>query len=90
MTELSMTLMIASRILVLALGLVITVLGVRAYRRKRAAHLRNAAIGFGIVTLGVFVEGGLYHAAGYDLVTVHIVESLVVSVGFIVILDSLR
>lgn len=90
MTELALSLMLVSRLLVFALGAAITVLAVGAYRRRPSDYLRNAAVGFAIVTLGVFVEGALYHVVGVDLVTVHIVESLLVSAGFAVIIASLR
>ncbi len=90
MTDLSLTLMAISRVAVFTLGFAITVLGFRAYRRKRTRYLRNATLGFGVVTVGVFLEGVLYHVAGFDLVAVHIAESIVVSVGFLVILSSLR
>ena len=90
MTELPLTLMVLSRITVLVLGLAITAFGFRAFRSNRAEYLLKAAIGFGIVTVGVFLEGVLYHAAGFDLITVHAIESIVVSIGFLVILASLR
>lgn len=90
MTALPLTLMVFARVVVLTLGIVITVLGFRAYRRRRTRYLRKAVIGFGIVTVGIFLEGILYHVASVDLVTVHIVESVLVSAGFLVILASLR
>lgn len=83
-------LMTLSRITVLVLGLAITAFGFRAYRRKRTEYLRKAAIGFAIVTIGVFLEGVLYHVAGFDLFVVHTIESIVVSIGFLVILASLQ
>lgn len=90
MTEKPLMFMTLSRIVVLALGLAITAYGFRAYRRDRSEYLRKAAIGFGIVTVGVFLEGVLYHVADFDLIAVHTIESMVVSIGFLVILASLR
>lgn len=90
MTELPLTLMVLSRITVLVLGLAITGYAFRAYRINRTDYLLKAALGFGIVTVGVFLEGALYHAAGFDLIMVHAIESVVVSSGFLVILASLR
>ena len=78
------------RLLVLVLGVTITYYSVAAYRRTRVPYLRNAAVGFGIITVGVFVEGVLFELAGLDLAVVHIVESVAVGLGFLVLLVSLR
>lgn len=78
-----------TRILVLVLGLSIAYFSYKAYAETGSLYLRNAAIGFGIVSLGVFLEGVLFELLGWDLVLVHIIESLVVSIGFGVILYSL-
>jgi hypothetical protein len=52
--------------------------------------MRNAAIGFGIITLGVFIEGVLFEFGGLDLALVHIIESVAIGLGFVVLLISLR
>lgn len=61
-----------------------------AYRRTKTRYMRDASIGFGIITLGVFIEGVLFRFLGLDLVSVHIIESVAVALGFIVLLISLR
>ena len=77
------------RTLVLLLGLSIAYLSYRAYQRTGSRYLRNASIGFAIVAFGVFLEGVLYQLFDWSLVTVHIVESVVIAIGFTVLLYSL-
>lgn len=78
------------RVLVLVLGLFITYYSLQAYRRTGTPYMRNATIGFGIITLGVFLEGVLFEFAGIDLAVVHIIESIAIGLGFLVLLISLR
>lgn len=78
------------RVIVLCLGLLITYYSFKAYRRTRAEYMRNASIGFGIITIGVFVEGVLFEIGGFDLTHSHIIESVAIGLGFLVLLLSLR
>jgi hypothetical protein len=82
--------LVAVRLLVLALGILITYYSFEAYRRTGTYYMRNAAIGFGIITLGVFIEGVLFEFAGVDLAVVHVIESVAIGLGFVVLLISLR
>lgn len=83
-------LLVATRLAVLALGLAVTAISYRAYRRTGTPYLRTAAVGFGIISVGVFVEGVLFELVGLDLALVHVVESLAIGLGFLVLLRSLR
>ena len=83
-------LLVTVRLLVLGLGVLITYYSLEAYRRTRTHYLRNASIGFGIITLGVFIEGVLFEFGGLDLALVHIIESVAIGIGFAVLLISLR
>lgn len=78
------------RLVVLGLGLLITLYSVKAYRRTRERYMRDAALGFGVITLGVFIEGVLFEFGGLDLAIVHIVESVAIGLGFLILLRSLR
>lgn len=78
------------RLVVLALGATVTYYSVKAYRRTKAHYMRNAAIGFAIITIGVFIEGLLFNVVGLDLELVHLVESVAIGLGFFVLLVSLR
>nr|WP_222845536.1 hypothetical protein [Natronomonas salsuginis] len=82
--------LVVVRLLVLALGILITYYSFEAYRRTGTYYMRNAAIGFGIITLGVFIEGVLFEFAGVDLAVVHVIESVAIGLGFVVLLISLR
>ncbi|WP_311173355.1 DUF7521 family protein [Halobellus ordinarius] len=82
--------LVVVRLLVLALGILITYYSFEAYRRTGTYYMRNAAIGFGIITLGVFIEGVLFEFAGVDLAIVHVIESVAIGLGFVVLLISLR
>lgn len=84
------TVLVLVRLVVLALGAAITYYSLKAYRRTRTRYLRDAALGFGIITVGVFVEGVLFELVGLDLVIVHVVESIAIGLGFLVLLYSLR
>ncbi|HKJ58894.1 MAG TPA: hypothetical protein VKA37_06675 [Halobacteriales archaeon] len=90
MVDTTTAVLVAIRLIVLVLGVLITYYSFEAYRRTRTHYLRNASVGFGIITLGVIIEGILYEFGGLDLALVHVVESVAIGVGFIVLLISLR
>jgi hypothetical protein len=76
------------RAMVLVLGLATTTVAFRAYRRQGSRYLRDATLGLGIITAGVLVEGVLFRLASLDLTTVHLVESVAIGLGFLVLLSS--
>lgn len=78
------------RAAVLVLGVGVTVTAARAYRRVGEPYLRDAAVAFGIITAGVLIEGVLFQFTTLDLTAVHLVESVAIGVGFLVLLRSLR
>jgi len=80
--------LIAARIAVLLLGLATTAISFRAYRRTNARYLRDATLGFGVMTFGVFVEGALYQLTPIGLTHVHIIESVAIGLGFVILLRS--
>ncbi|WP_265108830.1 DUF7521 family protein [Halosolutus halophilus] len=90
MVDTTTAILLVVRTLVLVLGILITYYSFEAYRRTGTYYMRNAAIGFGIITLGVFIEGVLFEFGGLDLALVHIIESVAIGLGFIVLLISLR
>ncbi|MDQ2050448.1 hypothetical protein RBH26_08100 [Natronolimnohabitans sp. A-GB9] len=75
--------------LVLVVGGVITYFAFKAYRRTRQRALGLLALGFGLVTLGLFLAGLLYELLGVRLATGVLLESLLVLAGFLVIAYSL-
>lgn len=82
--------LVIARVIVLSLGLLITYYSVQAYRRTGLPFMRTTAIGFAVITLGVFLEGLLFEFLGLDLAVVHIVESVAIAMGFLVLLFALR
>lgn len=83
-------LLVAAKVIVLALGLAIASLAFLAYRRSRSRLLLGLAVGFALVAFGSFVEGILYEVLGRDLATGHVVESAFVVAGLSLIALLLR
>jgi hypothetical protein len=77
-----------ARVSVLLLGVAATAISVRAYRSVRTRYLRDASIGFAVITAGVFIEGLLFQFTPLTLVQVHLVESLAIAIGFVALLRS--
>lgn len=73
------------RLGVCLLGLSVTRVSYVAYRRSGEPFLRDATIGFAAISVGVFVEGVLFNGFALDLTTAHIVESLTVGLGLLVL-----
>ncbi|QZY00477.1 DUF7521 family protein [Halobaculum rubrum] len=78
------------RAVVFLLGVAVTATATRAYHRVGEPYLRDAAVAFGVVTVGVLIEGVLFQFTSLDLTAVHLVESVAIGVGFLVLLRSLR
>lgn len=83
-------LLVVSRMAVLAVALAVTAISYRAYRRTGTRYLQTAAVGFAVISVGVFIEGVLFELVGLDLAIVHIVESVAIGIGFLILLQSLR
>lgn len=88
--DLAQIVLVIARIIVLSLGLLITYYSLQAYRRTGLPFMRTTAIGFSVITVGVFLEGLLFEFLGLDLAIVHIVESVAVAIGFLILLVALR
>jgi hypothetical protein len=89
-------LFVASNLLLLVLGGTITVLSYGAYRRNEGRRaLRDASIGFGLITVGSLVEGvyelGIrgYELGGRELLALHTVEGVLIAGGLAIIFYSL-
>lgn len=82
--------LVVSRVAVLALALAVTAISYRAYRRTGQRFLRTASVGFAVISVGVFVEGVLFELLELNLAIVHIVESVAIGIGFLILLQSLR
>lgn len=80
--------LIGVRVVLLLLGVATTAISFQAYRQDRTSYLRNATLGFALITLGVLVEGFLYQLTDLTLTQVHIVESVALACGLSVLLLS--
>jgi len=83
-------LLVAAKIVVLALGMSIAGLAFLAYRRNASRLMLGLSVGFALVALGSFLEGFLFEILAWDLMTVHLIESAFVLVGIGTIAVLLR
>lgn len=74
---------------VLVLGGLVTHFAYRAYRRTHGQELRLFALGFGLLTLGFAVGGGLHQLLGADLLTGVLAQSLFSALGLATLVYSL-
>lgn len=80
---------IIAKLVVLVLGGVITHLAYRAFRRTGATALKLFAIGFGVITVGALIGGGIDQFSGFGLAVGVLVQSSLTAVGFGVLAYSL-
>jgi len=80
---------VALKTATLVLGGSITFYAVKAYRRNGSTALRALALGFGSVTMGALLAGGVDWLLPVDSTLAFVVESLFTVAGFAVILGSL-
>lgn len=91
-------LFVASNLVVLLLGGILTVLSATALRRSPGNQaFRGAVVGFGAITLGTVVEAiyelGIrksYHLGGRELLFLHTVEGVLVAIGLAALFYSLQ
>lgn len=88
MTDVWSLSLIGVRAILLLLGVATTAISFRAYRRERTRYLRDATIGFGLITVGVLVEGFLYQVTDLTLTQVHLVESVALVCALTILLRS--
>lgn len=83
------SIIVVLKTLTLVLGLTITYLAYKAFRRTDSSALRSLTIGFGLVTLGALLAGVADQIIGLQTDLALIVESSLTAVGFAVIVYSL-
>ena len=83
------TAVIVLKTLTLVLGGMITYYSLKAYRRTGAVALRALAIGFGIVTIGVFIAGVADQLFVTNMDYALVIESGLTAIGFGIIVYSL-
>ncbi|MBX0297370.1 DUF7521 family protein [Haloarcula nitratireducens] len=83
------TAIIVVKTVILLLGGGITYIAYKAYRRTEAPSLRVLGVGFGIITLGALLAGIANQVLSVSLEMGVLINSLLVAVGFAVVLYSL-
>jgi hypothetical protein len=82
--------LVAAKVTVLLLGAAIALLSYLAHRRNGGSLMLALSIGFALIALGSFLEGLLFELLGWDLPTVHLVESVFVLAGLATLAIVLR
>ncbi|MEE9593046.1 MAG: hypothetical protein V3W28_05645 [Thermoplasmata archaeon] len=82
--------LVAAKVTVLLLGTTIAFLSYLAYRRNGGSLMLALSLGFALIAIGAFVEGLLFELLGWDLATVHLVESAFVLAGLATLAIMLR
>ncbi|MBI4258811.1 MAG: hypothetical protein HY619_07635 [Thaumarchaeota archaeon] len=77
------------RILIVALGLIITYLSFKSHRQNHSSAMLFLSLGFMLITIGVVIEGVLFEFLAFDLFGAHTVESVIVALGLIAIVYSI-
>ena len=79
----------ALKSLIGVLGLLLAYLSLKAYRKSKSKNMLFLSIGFGIITAGSILAGASFEFLGFTLLQVNIVESLMILVGFIMVMYSI-
>jgi hypothetical protein len=83
------TVVVALKTITLVLGGAVTFYAAKAWRRTSSPALRSLAIGFGFVTLGALLAGGIDVLLAVDRNVAVLTESALTAIGFAVIVYSL-
>lgn len=89
MSELIGPVLVGAKLLVLFLGGVVAVLAYRAYRRTNITGLRYFSIGLLLITIGTVLVGALHHLVGVPLMLGILLETLLISLGFLLMIYAL-
>lgn len=83
------SLVVVLKTITLVLGLTVTYLSYKAFRRSGSAALRSLTVGFGLITLGALLAGMVDQVVGLQTDFALVVESVLTAAGFAVIVYSL-
>ncbi|MBI2184952.1 MAG: hypothetical protein HYU39_08350 [Thaumarchaeota archaeon] len=72
-----------TKILTVIMGGILTWLSYKGHKHKNSTGLLFLAIGFATITIGSLVEGVLFEFFHYDILTVHLFESIIVVLGLL-------
>ncbi|MFP9190942.1 hypothetical protein ACLI4Q_04655 [Natrialbaceae archaeon A-CW1-1] len=77
------------KLAVLVLGGIVSVMAYRAYLRTQIEGLQYFSVGLFVITLGIFLAGVLHHVVGISSVAGLLIESLLICVGFLIMIFAL-
>jgi len=77
------------KLIIVLLGTVLVYLGIKGYKRHRSKDMIFLSFGFALITAGSVAAGILFEFLGYQLVDVSVVESIMVIVGFVLLIYSI-
>lgn len=83
------TAIVVVKTVILLLGGGITYIAYKAYRRTGASSLRILGVGFGVITFGALLAGIANQILSVSLEMGVLINSILVAVGFAIILYSL-
>lgn len=81
---------VAAKVVVLGLGIAIAALAFLAARRNRDRLMLFLGVAFTLLAIGSFLEAFLFELLGWDVLTVHMIESIFVLAGLGAIAVLLR
>lgn len=87
--HISHTYILFVQLVAVALGTSLTAIAADAYRQQRECHLRNATIGFAILTVAAFVETLSHHYATINVHDAQLVDGFLLAMAFAVFLYGL-
>ena len=76
------------RIVIVILAFLLTWLAYKGSRRKKSKGLLFMSFGFVTIGLSAILEGVLYEFFSYDIFSVHLLESIVVALGLLLLVYS--
>lgn len=87
--QLDILTLVTIKTVILLCGTILTWLTYKAYRRRRASHLRALCIGIGFITAGTLLAGSAHQLLSLPVVESTIIQSSFTAVGFVMLLYSL-
>jgi len=76
--------------MVVILGLILVYYSAIGYRKRKEKLMLLMSLGFGLITIGSVSAGIFFEFAGFSLIQVNIVESLLIAIGFSIIVYSIK
>jgi len=83
------TFLVIGKTMTLIFGLLISALSFLSYRRHKDRLMLEISIGFLFISIGSFIEGVMYEILGLNIYLDHLIESIFILIGMIIIAFTL-